>query len=216
MSLINQLIITYSISAELAKGILASATVRVVNRHDLIKVTGDKMSDVLFPLEGVFAVEAPFNKESSLYTSFFPGILINECNQLTKNRRPESIKAVTDGRLLRLPEQSVKILQNKSIEFNQLISHSLAKKLSVTSIILFLRSEKNHHKRILGIISAIAQLNPTGQVHMNLRNLASLAGCSRNTMATVVKDLDNRGDITVNRSMIVLNKPHVDWDSWDI
>ncbi|WP_087017967.1 Crp/Fnr family transcriptional regulator [Thaumasiovibrio subtropicus] len=204
---VSLLVEEFNLSIDLAKDILSRSIVKKVKKGNFARFSGRIPEHIIFVLKGELAMEAPFHEGVDYhYAVFSSGSIINDGASINNSFKTESILCTTSGVLAILPVDHFYTLLDSSIEFNRVILKSLAKKSQIAGLSFHFRIEKDHKKKVLGMLRAATSFNGKNSIKMSIKNLASMCYISRNAMPKVLKELEQEGHIKVENKVVHLLK----------
>ncbi|MGR5063260.1 Crp/Fnr family transcriptional regulator [Photobacterium sp. DNB22_13_2] len=193
----------YGLSDDLTNQLVQAGTFRTFQRGKYLGFQNEIPQVLYLPLGGIISLQAPCeSRDDFFYAIFSAGIPVNDMFLLCPQPRLESLKALSDVTLLSIPFSRSREIMVGSVEFSQFLMSSVSLKLYTVSSLNYIHSEKNPEKKVLKCLEHLAKLNPSNKVYLNYRNIASLMVISRNTVAKVVKDLQRRGVLLVEKTHI--------------
>ncbi|MBC7005206.1 Crp/Fnr family transcriptional regulator [Photobacterium sp. BZF1] len=199
----------YGLSDDLTALLIQAGTFRTLQRGKYLGFQNEYPEALYLPIDGIIALQAPFeSKDDYFYAVFSAGILVNDMYLLNPQPRLESLKALTDVTVLSIPISRARELINTSLAFSRFVLKSISLKLYTVTSINYIHSEKNPEQKILMCLQHLANLNPDNRVYLNFRHIASLMVISRNTVAKVVKDLQKKGVLRVEKNCISFSAEH--------
>ncbi|MGR5092761.1 Crp/Fnr family transcriptional regulator [Vibrio maritimus] len=180
----------YKANRNLAKEIIRQGCVQSVNKGVLVYVQGGSTDTITFLLDGVMGFHHTDTRDSGLFHNvIYPGFLLNEIQFFLGGTSPLDIRTATKCCVLTMSFKGVDKLIAKSLEFNQMLNHSMARKQKLLSEFFHLGSERQPHRKVYQAIKILGNFNRNLVANVSIFALASLLNMSRNTVGAAIRDL---------------------------
>ncbi len=192
----NTLIRRYGTSQELAKEMIKLGKVQQLNKGDFIYFQDGRSEFITFLITGILGFHQAGNGNSGVYVNIiYPGIILNETQFFMGGNSPLDINTSCECRVLTLSFKKAQNLIASSLEFNQMLNQSMAKKQRALSRLFHLSSERPPQKKVYKALEVLSDLNQDDVLPINILSLASLLNMSRNTVGSALKTLISNGII---------------------
>lgn len=177
-------------------------------RGSLLVHDGDASDFVLYLIEG--HAKSVSHHPDCILGIHRPGSLVGELAALTKRPRSADLVALTEIRALLIPADTFLQLISGGGTLALAVTRHLAER--VLELGVRVESITNAEQKLARAVIDIARsgLGTVGKdglelTGFNQRDLASLAGISRESVSTILKPLKNSGTVTIGRQRIIIH-----------
>ena len=194
------------ISMELAETLFSMGTVKGVDKGTLVALEGEEPTHLIFPISGMFGAQPTLQEgQEHAFKVYGPGTVINDAYAIEPSPRHSDIRCMFESRALYVPLAKIRRLLEVSIELNHLLLASVSRKLNASSLLLFIRKEKNPTLKVSRALNFLATVDENKTVHLNYSELGALINTSRNTIAEVIDELLVTKKVTKKNGTIMLS-----------
>ncbi|WP_261836464.1 Crp/Fnr family transcriptional regulator [Vibrio ishigakensis] len=194
------------ISMELAETLFSMGSVKTIEKGNLVALEGAEPVSLIFPISGMFGAQPTLEEgQEHAFKVYGPGMIINDAYALQPSQRHCDIRCMQESRVLYISLSKVRRLLEVSIELNHLLLASVSKKLNASSLLLFIRKEKNPTLKVSRALNFLATVDENKTVHLNYSELGALINTSRNTIAEVIDELLAKKKVTKVNGTIKLS-----------
>ena len=187
---------------ELIRGILVSGRLLRFKKNAVIYSEGERASFIGFLLEGEIRVfkTGPREREITLY-EIFPGetCILNASCVLSGRTHPAGAEALSDGKILLIPDTHFRKLISDHDDMRQFIfrlfSDRLASIVELVEEVVFARMDERLENYVL-------EKSENETLFSTHQKIADDLGTSREVVSRLLKDLERKGKVRLGRNMI--------------
>ncbi|WP_225726577.1 MULTISPECIES: Crp/Fnr family transcriptional regulator [unclassified Nocardia] len=200
----------HSLDPEERRRVLASCIPRRFKRREIVCHEGD-LGDTLHLVKSgllLIRVTTPLGFTATL-TVIGPGDSFGELAVLSPDaRRTATVEAAENAETLTLSRSQLSSLRAANPGIDQMLTATLVeqiRRLSATVLeALYLPVEARVIRRLANLARVYAGPDPITEIRLNQDDLASMAGTTRATANRVLRDLEQRGILTLRRGRIII------------
>ncbi|HEX3240794.1 MAG TPA: Crp/Fnr family transcriptional regulator [Solirubrobacterales bacterium] len=176
---------------------------------------GDSSDACYIVKEGSFRVTREHSDGRAItLATLGPGEIFGELAMLDGDSRSASAEALTDGELLALPANDVRLLLARHPEIALKLVAGLVRRLRAANVRLSRQSFQTVPSRVAGILAQLAREHADGKgpgeevtIRMNQTDLAQLAGTSRESVSRFLAELERAGVVRSGRGRVTVLEP---------